>query len=185
MKKTWKDVLDFWFDPKNMPLHFEEDDSFDQKIREEFLETWNRASQGLLMDWRDSLKGRLAEIIVLDQFSRNLFRNDRRSYSQDKMAIALSQEALKDPGYEKLSPDEKRYILLPFMHSESLELHDWVRPFFEKMGDENTLYFEKLHYHVLKRFGRYPYQNKDLARDSTVEELEYLEEKAGKHYSKT
>lgn len=182
MKKTIQDVLDFWFDPENIPLHFAEEDSFDQRIREKFLETWKRASQGLLMDWRSSLYGRLAEIIVLDQFSRNLFRRDIRTYTQDKMAIALSQEAIKHPDYERLSPDEKRYILLPFMHSESLELHDWARPLFENMGDDNTLYFEKLHYAVLEEFGRYPYQNKDLGRESTQEELKYLEEKAGSYY---
>ena len=99
MKKTLQDVLDFWFDPENIQLHFQEDNDFDEKIRESFLETWNRASQGLLMDWRESLHGRLAEIIVLDQFSRNLFRNDIRTYTQDNMAIALSQEAIKHPDY--------------------------------------------------------------------------------------
>ncbi len=180
----YKDVLEFWFDPENLPLHFVEDEAFDEKIRSRFLETWERASQGLLMDWRESLKGRLAEIIVLDQFSRNLFRNDIRTYTQDKMAIALSQEAIKHPEYKDLSPDEKRYILLPFMHSESLELHDWARPLFETMGDDNTLYFEELHYEVLEKFGRYPYQNKDLGRESSPEERAYLEEKAGRHYSK-
>lgn len=181
---SYKDVLDFWFDPHHLELHFVEDDDFDEKIRSKFLETWKRASQGLLMDWRESLKGRLAEIIVLDQFSRNLFRNDIRTYTQDKMAIALAQEAVKHPDYESLSPDEKRYILLPFMHSESLELHDWARPLFETMGDDNTLHFEKLHYEVLERFGRYPYQNRDLGRESTDQELAYLREKAGRHYSK-
>ena len=183
MKKTWKDVLDFWFAPEHVGLHFVEDKDFDELIREEFLETWKRGSEGLLMDWRDSLEGRLAEIIVLDQFSRNLFRDDIRTYTQDRMAIALAQEAVKHPDYEDLSPDKKRYILLPFMHSESLELHDWARPLFEAMGDDNTLRFEKLHYEVLERFGRYPYQNKDLGRESSPEEEAYLEEKAGSHYS--
>lgn len=182
MEKTWKDVLDFWFDPAHVPLHFAEEPAFDEKIREQFLETWERASEGLLMDWRESLPGRLAEIIVLDQFSRNLFRRDIRTYTQDKMAIALAQEAIKHPGYPALSPDEKRFILLPFMHSESLALHAWARPLFESMGDENTLYFEKLHEDVLRRFGRYPYQNEDLGRISTKEEEIYLKEKAGRHY---
>ena len=126
MDKSYKDVLDFWFDPKHIDLHFLEDPAFDEKIRGNFLSTWEKAAEGLLFDWRKTIHGRLAEIIVLDQFSRNLFRNDIRTYTQDKMAIALAQEVVFHPDYEKLSPDEKRYILLPFMHSESIPLHDWV-----------------------------------------------------------
>lgn len=177
MDKTYKDVLNFWFDPQVMELHFAENEEFDEKIRREFLTTWEKGKEGLLVEWRETLEGRLAEIIVLDQFSRNLFRNDIRTYTQDKMAIALAQEALKHPDYDSLSTSQKRYILLPFMHSESLELHDWARPHFEALEDEGTLYFEDLHYAVLKEFGRYPYQNKDLGRESTPEELRALEER--------
>jgi uncharacterized protein (DUF924 family) len=179
--KSWKDVLDFWFDQRHIPLHFDENEEFDNKIRDEFLETWKAASEGLLVDWRKSIKGRLAEIIVLDQFSRNLFRNDIRTYTQDKMAIALSQEVVMHTEYGSLSKDEKRFILLPFMHSESLELHDWAWRYFEAI-DEGTQYFERLHREVLEKFGRYPYQNDDLGRESTPEELAYLEEKNGNFY---
>lgn len=182
MDKTYQEVLDFWFDPKHMDLHFVEDPTFDETIREKFLTTWEKAAEGLLVGWRETIYGRLAEIIVLDQFSRNLFRDDIRTYTQDKMAIALAQEVVFHPDYDKLSPDEKRYILLPFMHSESIVLHDWARPYFESMGDENTLYFEKLHYAVLDEFGRYPYQNKDLGRESTPEEKRVLEERADGFY---
>lgn len=180
---TWKEVLDFWFDSKHVALHFDENDEFDELIRKKFLNTWEAASEGLLVDWRKDIKGRLAEIIVLDQFSRNLFRNDIRTYTQDKMAIALAQELVNHPDYHTLNAEEKRYILLPFMHSESLELHDWALKYYEENGDENLMYFEKLHRDVLEQFGRYPYQNKDLGRISTPEELEFLEKKAGKIYS--
>lgn len=179
--KSWKEVLDFWFNPEHVPLHFDENEEFDNKIRDEFLETWKAASECLLVEWRKNIKGRLAEIIVLDQFSRNLFRNDIRTYTQDKMAIALSQEAVSSPEYDSLTTDEKRFILLPFMHSESLKLHDWAKEHFERI-DEGTLYFENLHRAVLEKFGRYPYQNEDLGRVSTPEELAYLEEKNGNFY---
>lgn len=179
----WKEVLDFWFDPDHMPLHFDGDDSFDEKIRINFLDTWKAASEGLLVDWRKDIRGRLAEIIVLDQFSRNLWRDDIRTYTQDKMAIALAQEVINHPDYDKLSKDEKRFILLPFMHSESLELHDWANKYYEELGDESLIYFEKLHRDVLEEFGRYPYQNKDLGRESTPEEERILEEKKDGFYS--
>lgn len=180
--KTWKEVLDFWFDPDHIPLHFDENDEFDNKIRDEFLKTWEAGAEGLLVDWRKDIKGRLAEIIVLDQFSRNLWRNDIRTYTQDKMAIALAQEVVTRSDYDILSRDEKRFILLPFMHSESLELHDWAIKYFEDLGDDSTLYFEKQHRAVLEEYGRYPYQNKDLGRESTPDELKWLEEKNGQFY---
>lgn len=180
---SWKEVLDFWFDPEHVPLHFVENPEFDELIRKMFLKTWEAAAEGLLVHWRDNIKGRLAEIIVLDQFSRNLWRNDIRTYTQDKMAIALAQEAVNHPDYNKLSTLEKRYILLPFMHSESLELHDWAYKYFEELGDEEFMYYEILHREVLEKFGRYPYQNDDLGRESTPEELEYIKKKGGRFYS--
>ena len=179
----WQEVLDFWFKPDHLLLHFEESDEFDEVIRDRFLETWKAGSEGLLVDWRTNIRGRLAEVIVLDQFSRNLFRNDIRTYTQDKMAIALSQEIVNHPDYDTLSPIEKRYVLLPFMHSESIDLHDWALPYFEALGDEGTLYFEKKHRAILEKFGRYPYQNEDLGRTSTIEEKEFLDKSNGDFFS--
>ncbi|HLS52339.1 MAG TPA: DUF924 family protein, partial [Tissierellaceae bacterium] len=75
----WKEVIEFWFDPEHIPLHFVEDKEFDEKIRKRFLATWEAAAEGLLVHWRNDIRGRLAEIIVLDQFSRNLWRNDIRT----------------------------------------------------------------------------------------------------------
>ena len=177
----YREVLDFWFSEENVPKQFREDAAFDEEIRRRFLDTWEKASEGLLVSWRETFSGRLAEIIVLDQFSRNLFRNDIRTYTQDKMAIALAQEALKDPEYEELSNDAKKFVLLPFMHSESLALHDWAREHFEALADQ-TLHFEKMHYAILKRFGRYPYQNEDLGRDSTPQERAWLDERQGDYF---
>ncbi len=179
----WEEVIEFWFDPENTPLHFSEDDEFDEKIRVKFLDTWKAASEGLLINWRKDIKGRLAEIIVLDQFSRNLWRNNIKTYTQDKMAIALAQEVVNHPDYDKLTSEEKRFILLPFMHSESLELHDWANPYFLEIDDEGFMYYENMHRDVLEEFGRYPYQNKDLGRDSTEEEIKVLEENSEGFYS--
>lgn len=181
--KNYIEVIDFWFDPEHTPLHFAEDKEFDKKIRSKFLDTWKAGSEGLLVHWRKDIKGRLAEIIVLDQFSRNLWRNDIRTYTQDKMAIALAQEVLNHPDYDKLSKEEKRFILLPFMHSESLELHDWADKYYDELGDEDLKYFEKLHRDVLEEFGRYPYQNEDLGRESTPEELKILKKNSEGFYS--
>lgn len=179
---SYKEVLGFWFDEDHVDLHFAENKEFDEKIREKFLETWEKGKEGLLVGWRTSPQGRLAEIIVLDQFSRNLFRNDIRTYTQDKMAIALSQELILSGAYDELTDQEKAFVLLPFMHSESLELHDWARQYFEDLGG-STYQYELMHREVLEEFGRYPYQNQDLGRESTEAEKKALEENKDGFYS--
>lgn len=180
---SYQAVLDFWYDPKQMPLHFVKDDDFDEKIREQFLETWKAATEGLLVDWRKNIRGRLAEVIVLDQFSRNLWRNNRRAFEQDRMALALAQEIVHHPDYDTLTQNEKKNALLPFMHSESTALHDWALPYFEALGDDLTLAFEKKHRAILDAFERYPFRNSDLGRESTPEEERFLDEKKGNYFS--
>ena len=108
-----KPVLDFWFDPANEDLLFAKNDDFDQAIRDQFYEIWVAGCQGLLYPWRSTLYGRLAEIIVLDQFSRNLMRGDARAFAQDPMALILSQEIIKHPEFRYLTPQEKAFALLP------------------------------------------------------------------------
>jgi len=174
---SWKDILEFWFAPEHVPLHFAQSEVFDNKIRNKFLTTWEIGTEGLLVGWRTELRGRLAEIIVLDQFSRNLWRNDARTYAQDKMSVVLAQEAVAHPEYDALSKAEKKFMLLPFMHSESLELHDLAYTYFEALGDDGTLRFEKLHRNVLAKYGRYPFRNEALGRESTPDELDYLEKR--------
>lgn len=157
---TYQEILDFWFSPEVVPVQFAEDPDLDDKIRERFLDTWYAAKDGLLSDWRVDIRGRVAEIIVLDQFSRNIWRNNRYSLSQD----------------------EKKFVLLPYMHSESLGIHEQAIPLYEDLGSPETLKFEKMHVDVLKEFGRYPYQNADLGRESTPAEIEFLNRTQGKAY---
>lgn len=170
-----EDVLNFWFDPQSIPLHFSGKPQFDEHIRERFLDIWEDACEGLLVDWRKTIRGRLAEIIVLDQFSRNLWRDDSKAYAQDKLAVILAQEAVTHPDYKNVSQEERKFILMPFMHSESLAIHEWATEYFQDLGAEGTLRFEKLHRELLEKFGRYPYRNSVLGRKSTPEELRALE----------
>lgn len=170
--KKYQDVLDFWFDPQHIEFHFEENEAFDHKIRENFFTTWQNAKEGLLVSWRENIYGRLAEIIVLDQFSRNLWRNDKNAYLQDSMTIVLAQEAVSSEGYYLLTDEEKINILLPFMHSESIALHNWAQPWFNEIEIKEFQESEQQHYEMLERFGRYPYRNEVLGRESTREELQ-------------
>lgn len=173
---TPQTVLDFWFDEKNQPFHFQKSDAFDAEIRERFGALWQQAVYSELDHWRDTLHGRLAEIIVLDQFSRNLHRDSPLAFAQDNMAVALAQEALRQSGFADMAPSERHFMLMPFMHSESRAIHAQAEKLFAKYTTANALDFEIRHKAIIDRFGRYPHRNKVLGRNSTAEETAFLQQ---------
>ncbi|MDO4642486.1 MAG: DUF924 family protein [Cardiobacteriaceae bacterium] len=169
-------VLDFWYDVGNQPYWFAKSDAFDEKIRTQFLEVWQQAAAGELVAWRDTLEGRLAEIIVLDQFSRNLHRNTPRAFAQDGMALVLTQEMLRHEGFAALDVMQRKFALMPLMHSESTVIHAAAMPLFADYTDASTLLFEEKHKVIIDRFGRYPHRNAILGRESSAAELEFLQQ---------
>ncbi len=169
-------VLDFWFDEAHQPFWFEKSDAFDQQIHEQFGNTHQRAKQCELWGWRSCVEGRLAEIIVLDQFSRNLFRDHPDAFAQDAMALALAQEAVSLKLDQQLDPVQRKFLYMPFMHSESLLIQDQSVRLFENLGNENNLDYAIKHREVIQRFGRFPHRNSILGRPSTVEESEFLKQ---------
>lgn len=174
IEKEAKKVLDFWFVKSTPANWFVKDESFDQVIADEFLAVWKAAKQGECFGWRNSLEGRLAEIIVLDQFSRNLFRDGAKAFAQDAMALVLAQEAVKHQDYNQLPRASRQFILMPYMHSESPLIHKQAIPLFTALNDEQTLKFELAHKAIIDKFGRYPHRNKLLGRSSTDDELAFL-----------
>lgn len=171
-----KRVLDFWFAPQNKPFWFQKNEAFDIKIRENFDDLWLDGCHGLLSAWRDSIEGRLAEIILLDQFSRNLNRDDPKAFAQDGLALILAQEAIRHPDFARLSQEQKQFVLMPFMHSESARIHETALPLFEKLGDPATLTYEIMHKQIIDQFGHYPHRNVVLKRVSTPDEIEFLKQ---------
>ena len=135
--------------------------------------TLNQARACELFEWRKNPKGRLAEIIVLDQFSRNIYRGLPESFIADPQALTLAQEAVAG-GHDELEPLEKTFLYMPFMHSESLLIQDQSVRLFENLGNENNLDYAIKHREVIQRFGRFPHRNSILGRPSTVEETEFL-----------
>jgi len=125
---------------------------------------------------RDSAEGRLAEIILLDQFSRNLYRNSPLAFACDPLALGLAQEAIRAGVEAELTPVQRSFLYLPFMHSESLAIHQVALQLYERNGLESNLEFERLHKSIIERFGRYPHRNAVLGRQSTAEELAFLQE---------
>ena len=116
----------------------------------------------------------MAEIIVLDQFSRNIYRDQAQAFAYDSLALALAQEAISLQLDAQLSPEQRSFLYMPFMHSESKLMHEYALKLFQRLGNEINLSFEKKHKIIIDRFGRYPHRNEILGRTSTAEELEFL-----------
>ena len=174
-------VLDFWFSTETQPFWFAKSDAFDEKLNQLFAETLNQAKQAELSSWRSTAEGRLAEIIVLDQFSRNIYRDTPASFAQDTMALTLAQEMIALKMDQNLKPEQRSFLYLPFMHSESKMIHEHALKLFENLGNPINLEFEQKHKAIIDRFGRYPHRNEILGRTSTAEEIEFLKQ-PGHHF---
>ena len=173
---TPHDVLQFWFEEATPKQHFGKDAAFDAAIRERFADTHAAAARGELATWRDTADGRLAEVIVLDQFSRNLFRDDVRAFATDSMALVLAQEAIHVGADHEIPAAQRAFLYMPFMHSESRVIHVDAERLFRQSGLERNYDFELKHKTIIERFGRYPHRNAVLGRVSTAEELAFLKQ---------
>jgi len=172
----YQSVLKFWFEEIEPKSWWMADRDFDRQIETRFLALLHKAVQGELFSWRTEPKGRLAEIIVLDQFSRNIYRQSPLAFAQDPMALALAQEAIAVGAQETLSPIERSFLYMPFMHSESRLIHEWAERLYRENGLQDSLKFELKHKAIIDRFGRYPHRNEILGRPSSAEEAEFLKQ---------
>jgi uncharacterized protein (DUF924 family) len=170
------EVLDFWFIETEQNSWWTADPAFDGRIRARFAALHARAARGELSAWRTMPQGRLAEIIVLDQFSRNLFRGSAQAFAQDLAALVLAQEAVAAGAHRGLEPMQRTFLLMPYMHSESREVHAVAEPLFREFTPAGNHDFELRHKAIVDRFGRYPHRNEALGRTSTPEEMEFLKQ---------
>jgi uncharacterized protein (DUF924 family) len=171
---TYHDVIAFWFEEIDPKCWWRADDAFDNEICRRFGPIHADAASDGLPDWRVEPLGCLAEIIVLDQFTRNLHRGTAQAFACDPRALALSQEAIRDGVAQQLAPARRAFLYLPFMHSESPADHETAMILFAEPGLEPNLAAEIRHKAIIDRFGRYPHRNAALGRVSTEEELAFL-----------
>ena len=172
-------VLQFWFEEHGPADWFSSSEDFDARVRDAFSRTHAQAVANELSDWRRTPEGRLAEIIVLDQFSRQLYRRQARAFAADGQALALAQELVRR-GEDRVLREERRlFAYLPFVHSESLALQEQAVALSATLGEEAERHARE-HRALIVRFGRYPHRNAALGRDDTAEEARYL---AGIHES--
>lgn len=171
---TPDNILSFWFKEIEPKQWFVKDLSFDQLLIERFSDIHKKASQCELYDWRTTAEGCLAEVIILDQFSRNMFRDKANAFASDPLALALAQSAIAAGKDKDLTPTQRTFLYMPFMHSESLKVHDVAVKLFTDNGIQGNLDFEIKHRDIIEKYGRYPHRNAVLGRESSPEEIEFL-----------
>jgi uncharacterized protein (DUF924 family) len=169
-------ILHFWFEELTAKQHFVKDAALDETIRTRFGDTLEAAARCELFAWRTTAAGRLAEIIVLDQFSRNVYRDTPRAFAQDALALVLAQELVASGQDRNLPAAQRVFAYMPYMHSESALVHAQATVLFSQPGMEYNLDFKLRHKAIIDRFGRYPHRNAILGRTSTEEELAFLAE---------
>ena len=172
-------IIDFWFNKTPPEKRFKRDDSFDDEIKINFLEDYNLAKSNEYDDWLNNPKECLALIILLDQFSRNLFRDKKEAFEQDhKARLAVNQGVYV--GYlERLNDSERLFFLLPLIHSEEIIDHEKAYQLLNKYLNhhpdiETIKKFWIDHTGTIRKFRRYPHRNKILGRKSTPEEIKFL-----------
>ncbi len=174
-------ILDFWFKECSPQQWFTKDEAFDTCMRERFAETYESIVRGETASWRATPEARLAEILVLDQFARNMFRGTPKSFAADPLAFSLAEDAVQARADKQLTNMQRQFLYMPYMHSESREAHKRaMRLFFSlPFSQWGALLYEYKHKKIIDRFGRYPHRNAILGRTSTPEETEFLKTNKG------
>ncbi|MEC9347863.1 MAG: DUF924 family protein [Pseudomonadota bacterium] len=172
------EVLRFWFEELRPEQYWTRDDALDRRIIADFGALHAEAVSGALAGWMATPEGALALVIVLDQFPRNMFRGDPRSWASDSLALAHAKAAI-DRGHDRALPAERRHFLyLPFEHSEDLAMQERSLELFGAMPDlsPEAKFAVERHHEIIARFGRFPHRNAVLGRVSTPEEIAFLNE---------
>jgi len=176
------EVLEFWFGAPNSRERgrprkswFQKSEAFDAEIRRRFLATWERAARGELVPWQATPLASLALVVTLDQFPRNMFRGTARAFSSDFRALAAARETIARGFDRLLSPVERPFVYLPFVHAEDLAAQRRSLALFDELDPED-MRNAKRHYDIIARFGRFPHRNAILGRESTAEETEFLKQ---------
>lgn len=176
MKDSQADILTFWFDETQPQQWFQTNPDFDALIRERFTEAYEKARDGILDDWRRDADGCLALCILLDQFPRNMFRGTKQAFATDGKGLVVAKYAVSKGFDQVLPPLKRRFIYLPYEHSENLNDQRKCVELFEKMTKDDPLGYDYAvrHLKVIEAYGRFPHRNKILGRMNTPEEEEYL-----------
>jgi uncharacterized protein (DUF924 family) len=170
------EIVAFWFETLKPEDWYRKNPAIDAEITARFGATYDALKTGLPPEWLAEPKGMLAAIIVLDQFPRNMFRDDPRAFATDGAALALAKRAISEGFDLPLAPEQRAFIYLPFQHAETVEDQARSIALFTALGNPNNLDFAQRHQAIIARFGRFPHRNSVVGRASTAEELAFLQE---------
>jgi len=170
-----EDIIAFW-EEAGPEKWFSKNEAFDAEIRERFLATYEAAAAGELASWTETAHGTLALLILLDQFPRNLFRGDKRTYATDDMALAIAHIAVGEGYHKVFKPPMSRFFILPFTHAEDLAAQERSVALNQELDDADGLKWARHHRDIVARFGRFPHRNAILERTNTPEEEAFLKE---------
>ena len=176
-RATPDEVLAFWFNEPISSHWFSSTPEIDALIRDKFESLWATASNNGLDEWREMVTGSLALVIILDQFPLNMYRGEAISFSTEALAVDVSLAAIKKGFDQQLDSQQKAFLYMPLMHSESMQHQALSVELYEKAGLESNARFARHHRDIIRRFGRFPHRNAILGRESSPDELEYLESK--------
>ena len=171
---TPADILAFWREA-GRERWYKRDDAFDAEVRARFLDLWQRAAAGELSSWEATDDGALALVIVLDQFPRNMFRGDARTWSSDPLAREVAHRAIARGADRRIEAALLEFIYMPFMHSELLADQLRCVELFRRTGNTDNLGYAQDHADIVSRFGRFPHRNRILGRTTTLEEQTFLD----------
>ncbi len=171
---TPADILAFWREAGS-DRWYKKDGAFDDEVRRRYLGLWHEAAAGRLSSWETSDDGALALTIVLDQFPRNMFRGDVRTYATDTLARDVAGRAIDRGSDARIDPVLLEFLYMPFMHSEYLADQLRCVELFRKSGNADNLKYAERHADIVRRFGRFPHRNSVLGRATTPEEQAFLD----------
>jgi len=176
--EQYQAIIDFWVDEIGIEKWYISTDELDQSIRDRFQSHWQTALDGGYLDWGDTALGALGYLILTDQFPRNMFRGDARTFATDPIARQMARRAIAQDFDQQIAEPQRQFFFLPFEHSEDIAAqNDAVAYISTRMKDnESTLLHAKSHREIIKRFGRFPYRNDALLRQSTDKEREFIDQ---------
>ena len=173
---TKEQVLEFWFDEISAEQWFKKDKNFDAMLSRRAGRTISKALNGQIDSWADTPNGATSLVIVLDQFTRNIYRDTPQAFSGDEMALVVSLKSINSDWFAELPSSHKHFLLMPMMHSEDILIQEKSLPLFQMHTDELTHKYSVKHRDIISRFGRFPHRNAILGRPTTQEEYEFLKQ---------
>lgn len=168
------EILDFWFDEETKLRWYDSNQAFDESCRQRFGDLAKKAASGDLSAWEQSADGALAVCLLLDQMPRNLFRGTSKAFEADPKAVAVATRAIERGLDQELDPERRKFLYLPFMHSEHLADQERSVALSEALNDEKTISYANDRVGIVRRFGRLPHRNAILGRTNTPEEDAFL-----------